>query len=77
VNCGSGQATSFNQIVEILNDVLDLRRTPIYMENPWEGSYQEYTQCDLRLAKERLDFTPTYDIQSGIREYYSKGDLVS
>jgi len=35
VNCGSGKATSFNQLVSILNKIIDTKRTPEYMENPF------------------------------------------
>jgi ADP-L-glycero-D-manno-heptose 6-epimerase len=60
VNCGSGVATSFNRLVEILNEVLKLHRKPEYIENPYAGSYQEYTKCDLTLAKQKLGFSPSF-----------------
>ena len=75
VNCGYGQAVSFNRLVEILNGVLGVHRIPEYIENPYAGDYQEYTQCDMTQAKTKLHFTPEYDIASGIRDYYLSGSL--
>ncbi|MEK6887006.1 MAG: NAD-dependent epimerase/dehydratase family protein [Nanoarchaeota archaeon] len=76
VNCGSGKATTFNEIVEILNKVMRLNRKPEYIENPFVGKYQDYTLCDMSLAKELLGFVPEYDIEKGIKDYYDSGHLV-
>jgi ADP-L-glycero-D-manno-heptose 6-epimerase len=76
VNCGYSSATSFNRLVEILNDVLGLQREPEYMDNPFEGNYQDNTTCDMTLAKEKLGYEPEFDIEAGIRDYYASGWLV-
>ncbi|NLF24298.1 MAG: NAD-dependent epimerase/dehydratase family protein [Deltaproteobacteria bacterium] len=76
VNCGSGQSTTFNRLVEILNQVMGLNRTPEYIPNPYEGNYQEYTQCDMSLAQEKLGFVPKFTIEEGIRDYYESGFLM-
>ncbi|MBN1277268.1 MAG: NAD-dependent epimerase/dehydratase family protein [Deltaproteobacteria bacterium] len=76
VNCGSGCATSFNEIVEILNSVLNLNRKPEYIDNPFEDSYQSHTECDMRLAKEKIGFTPFYDLKNGIADYFNSGFLI-
>ncbi|MCR4328849.1 MAG: NAD-dependent epimerase/dehydratase family protein [Patescibacteria group bacterium] len=73
VNCGSGAATSFNELVRILNGVLDMNLVPEYIENPYERTYQKYTLCDMSRAKELLGFVPQYDIEDGIRDYYASG----
>jgi ADP-L-glycero-D-manno-heptose 6-epimerase len=75
VNCGSGSATSFNELVEILNETLGLSRTPEYIDNPYTATYQSFTLCDMNLAKERLDFAPHFDIRSGIADYLASGFL--
>lgn len=72
VNCGSGKAVSFNYLVDILNKTLNLNRTPEYIENPFEETYQIYTECDMTLAKKKIGFVPEYSIEDGIREMYSK-----
>ncbi|WP_321491976.1 NAD-dependent epimerase/dehydratase family protein [uncultured Desulfobacter sp.] len=76
VNCGSGKATSFNRIVELLNAVLGLDRTPEYIDNPFEGAYQNYTECDMALAKEKIGFVPEYSFEKGLMDYYESGLLV-
>ena len=75
VNCGSGTATSFNDLVRILNGVLVVDRKPEYFENPFASSYQSHTECDMSRAKEKLGFVPTYTIESGIAEYMNSGSL--
>jgi len=76
VNCGSGHATTFNQLVDILNTVLGTQRTPEYIDNPYDGNYQENTTCDMTLAQEKLGFSPHYSIQEGISDYFESGWLV-
>jgi ADP-L-glycero-D-manno-heptose 6-epimerase len=70
VNCGSGEATSFNDIVAILNKVLGTNRTPEYIENPYADRYQNFTLCDMTLAKEKIGFVPMYDVRKGIEDYF-------
>jgi ADP-L-glycero-D-manno-heptose 6-epimerase len=77
VNCGSGVATSFNDLVGTLNDVLGTSRTAEYIDNPYAAAYQNFTQCDMTYAKEAIGFVPRTDIGSGIRQYAKSGFLVS
>ncbi|MBI2612530.1 NAD-dependent epimerase/dehydratase family protein [Candidatus Kaiserbacteria bacterium] len=76
VNCGSGSATSFNDLVKILNATLGTSRIPAYVDNPYEGRYQNHTECDMTLAKEKLGFIPEFDIQKGIANYFASGRLL-
>lgn len=73
VNCGSGVATSFNDIVAILNGALALERTVDYIENPIAATFQAYTLCDMSKAKAELGFVPAFDIHAGIKEYMRYG----
>jgi len=76
-NCGSGTATTFNDIVVLLNQTLGLNRMSEYIPNPYSASeYQSYTQCDISQIQEKLGFTPSYDIASGIKDYFESGELV-
>ena len=68
-NCGSGVATSFNDLVTIINDSLKTSITPEYIDNPYEETYQTFTECNMLKAKEKLKFVPQYKIKDGIREY--------
>lgn len=75
LNCGCGKATTFNNLIEILNSVMDINRKPEYIENPYEGKYQNHTQCDMTKARQELEFIPEFDIEAGIKEYYKSGYL--
>jgi ADP-L-glycero-D-manno-heptose 6-epimerase len=77
VNCGSGTATTFNDLVVILNNVMGLQRVPEYIDNPYADRYQNFTQCDMTRAKEKLGFVPEYTPEIGIKDYYESGFLVS
>jgi|GEM_PF-274581 ADP-L-glycero-D-manno-heptose-6-epimerase len=70
LNCGSGKAVSFNYLVTILNDRLNLNRNPEYIENPYKKAYQNHTECDMSLAKEKIGFIPEYSVEMGINEMY-------
>lgn len=76
VNCGSGVATSFNDLVAVLNEVLGTRRVPEYMENPYADRYQSHTECDMTLAGSAIGFFSAVDIRTGIRRYAESGELV-
>ena len=76
VNCGTGKATTFNDLVNILNNTLGFSRVPEYIDNPYGNEYQSYTECDMMLAKEKLNFVPEYDIKRGIKDYSDSGFLI-
>lgn len=67
-NVGSGEATSFNDVIKYLNLALGTDLEPEYFDCPYDF-YQEYTQADMTKIKEELGFIPKYNIQKGIKEY--------
>jgi ADP-L-glycero-D-manno-heptose 6-epimerase len=73
--CGSGKATTFNDLVLILNKTLGLNRTADYIDNPYGAEYQSHTLCDMTLTKEKLGFVPEYSIEQGIKDYFDSGFL--
>jgi len=75
VNCGSGKSTSFNRIVELLNSILNFNKEPEYIDNPFEDSYQSFTECDMSLAKEKIGFVPSYSFEKALTDYYHSGFL--
>ncbi len=77
VNCGSGAATTFNALVEILSETIGTKRAPQYVVNPAPKAYQSHTECDMALAREKLGFIPEVRIRAGIREYFESGALVA
>jgi ADP-L-glycero-D-manno-heptose 6-epimerase len=76
VNCGSGVATSFNDIVKELNSLLGTERVPEYIDNPYGENYQSYTECDMTQAKDKIGFVSEYDFKKGLKDYYDSGLLV-
>ena len=68
VNVGTGVSTTFNRLIEILNDVLGTRLAPDYFENPY-GFYQKDTQAGTTRAKKLLKFEARFTIEEGIRDY--------
>ncbi|NBC10497.1 MAG: ADP-glyceromanno-heptose 6-epimerase [Planctomycetes bacterium] len=67
-NVGTGEATSFNQIVAALNEALGTSYEPDYFENPY-AFYQDYTCADLSQTKAGLNWSPNYTTHDAIVEY--------
>ncbi len=68
MNVGTGQATSFNELVEALNEALGSRLKPDYFDNPY-NFYQNFTQADLTHAGEATGYKPKYSTREGILDY--------
>lgn len=77
VNCGSGKATTFLEVIDILNEVLGTKRTPEFIDNPHAGKYQSHTECDMTKAKKDLGFMPKYSLKEGYKDYLASGFLTS
>ncbi|MDQ2868041.1 MAG: ADP-glyceromanno-heptose 6-epimerase [Verrucomicrobiota bacterium] len=67
-NLGSGQARSFNELVDILNRNLNTNFQPDYIDNP-HAHYQNFTQADLANACQALDYTPRFPLEAGVADY--------
>lgn len=67
-NVGTGIATSFNDLVKILNEVLNKNLEPEYFDNPYK-KYQNNTQADTTLAEKELKWKAEYSLKEGIRDY--------
>lgn len=74
-NCGSGVATSFNTLVEELNNVLGLSRTAEYIPNPYGHTYQSNTLTDMTRAHNELCFAPKFSLGQGLADYSLTGML--
>ena len=68
-NVGTGVATSFNELVALINNVLGTYLKPEYIDNPYEGTYQNHTQADTTKAEKELGFKAIYTLEQGIKEY--------
>jgi ADP-L-glycero-D-manno-heptose 6-epimerase len=67
-NLGSGQARSFNELVDVLNRSLGTDLKPDYIENP-HAHYQNFTQADLTRARDNLGYEPKYPLEMGVADY--------
>jgi ADP-L-glycero-D-manno-heptose 6-epimerase len=67
-NLGTGQARSFNELVDVLNKCLGTNFRPDYIENP-HAHYQNFTQADLTNARGALGYEPRFPLEEGVRDY--------
>lgn len=75
LNAATGKPTSFNRIIEILNEVLGLSLEPDYFDCPYDF-FQKHTQADLTLAKKMLGYEPQWIIEAGIKDYMTEMGFV-
>ena len=69
-NVGTGIATSFNELVNILNELLGKNLKPDYIDMPYDPkTYQADTQADTKKAEEQLGFKSEFDLKDGIMDY--------
>ena len=67
-NLGSGQARSFNELVDVLNKSLGTNLQPDYIDNP-HAHYQNFTLADLTNARSALGYEPRFTLEDGVRDY--------
>lgn len=70
INVGTGRQTSFNRVVELLNQVLGKTIKPVYIPNPVKN-YVYHTCADLTKARKLLGYEPTMTLEEGIRRLVS------
>ncbi len=70
-NTGSGQTTTFNQIVGAINEALGTDLEPEYIDMPeaMVATYQHYTCADIGQTKLGLGWTPEHDPCEATRAY--------
>lgn len=70
-NVGTGIGTSFNELVDILNEVLGTNLPVEYFDMPYDPlTYQSDTQADTKKAEEVLGFKSKFTLKNGIEEYF-------
>jgi ADP-L-glycero-D-manno-heptose 6-epimerase len=67
-NLGSGQARSFNDLVDVLNRSLGTDFKPDYIENP-HVHYQNFTEADLTSVRGALGYQPQFSLETGVADY--------
>lgn len=73
-NIGTGKITTFNEVVELLNQLLGKRIKPRYIPNPIHN-YVPLTGASVEKAREELGFVSRYELKDGVKkllEFYSK-----
>ena len=68
-NIGSGVSSSFNTIVDLIFEHYKREKTLNYIPCPFENTYQSKTLCDIKKAREELNFFPSFDLRNGIEDY--------
>lgn len=66
INVGTGKSTSFNRVVELLNEFLGKSIKPRYRPNPIKN-YVPHTLADLTKASKLLGYKPEISLEDGIK----------
>lgn len=67
-NVGSGVSRSFYDMAVILLEALHSNLEIEYFKNPFDN-YQTNTRADISLCQKYLNYTPSYTLEEGIKEY--------
>lgn len=68
-NIGTGIATTFNDLIKILDEVLGTKSEIEYFENPIREVYQVNTLADTTLAAKELGFKAEFSVKDGTQDY--------
>ena len=68
LNVGTGKSSSFNEVIDALNEGLGTRLEPDYFDNPY-SFYQDFTQADMSHTKSAIGFCCRYSTREGILDY--------
>jgi ADP-L-glycero-D-manno-heptose 6-epimerase len=68
-NVGSGGTITFELLVQWINSLLGTHIVPDYIENPYESTYQWWTQCDITWVRQILGYDPKFTGITGIKHY--------
>jgi ADP-L-glycero-D-manno-heptose 6-epimerase len=68
-NVGTGKARSFEDIVNILQQELEIDNGKEYIANPFIGQYQFFTEANIESTKENLGYEPRFEMEDGIKAY--------
>jgi len=70
-NIGTGVATSWNDLLLLINNTLNTDAKPLYIDNPYQA-YQNYTKASITLAKKELHWTPKWKLKNAIKNYFKQ-----
>ncbi|MBO7237886.1 MAG: ADP-glyceromanno-heptose 6-epimerase [Elusimicrobiaceae bacterium] len=69
LNAATGIARSYNDVIKCLNHELGTNLEPDYFDNPYSAFFQNKTEADMSLAKEKTGYTPDYTLETAIADY--------
>ncbi|MFQ5970444.1 MAG: NAD-dependent epimerase/dehydratase family protein [Nitrososphaerales archaeon] len=78
-NVGTGIATSFNELVSLINKLLGTSIRPVHVNNPIKN-YVHDTIADLSLISKSLSYKPQWSLEKGtgfLIDYYKNQSTVS
>ena len=67
-NCGSGEAVTFNFLIEAIGYTLWRNLNVRYIDCPFKEAYQEFTLADMSKAEKELKHIPAFLATEGIQE---------
>lgn len=71
-NIGTGTATTFNNLIKVLNEVLEKNLEPEYFDMPYDKkTYQSGTLADTMKAEKILGFKAKWSLKEGIKDYFN------
>ncbi|MCH8329308.1 MAG: ADP-glyceromanno-heptose 6-epimerase [Nanoarchaeota archaeon] len=69
-NVGTGVATTFNDLIKTLNEVMEKNLEIEYFDMPYDSkTYQSNTQADTTKAEKFLGFKAKWSLKEGIKDY--------
>lgn len=68
-NVGTGEATTFNQVIDCLNKAMKTSFRPEYFDNPYADAYQVNTRADISKIGKALGWKPKFSTRAGIADY--------
>jgi nucleoside-diphosphate-sugar epimerase len=66
-NVGTGINTSFNEVIQIIDNILGTDVTPTCIKCPIKN-YVKDTMADVSLARAELGYEPEWEIEEGIKK---------
>ena len=71
VNVGTGIATSFNDLLKVINEVLTKKNEIEYFDMPYDpNTYQSNTQADTKKAESLIGFKTKWSLEESIKDYF-------
>ncbi len=74
-NIGTGETCSFNEIIDQVNEAMEKKVVPRYIENPVKETYVRGQHADISKISDVLGFAPTVSLADGVRTQVENLDV--